>query len=66
MARGGELIFAELKTDSQRAVSPSGEAEGGIPSGDPGEEMAAVVSFKVIGSNFLDASFVDIASHNQP
>ena len=48
------------------AVSPSGDLEGQIPSGDPGKEMAAVVSFKVIGSNLLDASFVDFARRDAP
>ena len=48
------------------AVTPSGDLQGEIPSGDPGEEMAAVVSFKVIGSNLLDASFVDFARHDMP
>ena len=46
------------------AVSPSGELEGEIPSGDPGEEMAAVESFKVISGNLLNASFVDFASRD--
>ena len=48
------------------AVTPSGDLQGEIPSGDPGEEMAAVVSFKVIGSNLLNASFVDFARHDMP
>ena len=48
------------------AITPYGDLQGEIPSGDPGEEMAAVESFKVISGNLLDASFVDFASRDVP
>ena len=48
------------------AVFPSGKLQGEVPSGDPREEMAAVVSRKVIGAHLHDAPFIHIARHDVP
>ena len=45
-------------------IGPSGEIEGVIPHADAGEEVTAVISAQVSGSDVDDASLIDIPGGN--
>ena len=64
-ARGAEGL-AGTASGPNHSVSPPGELEGVGPSADPGEEVALLVAFEVIGCHLLNGAFVHVARREMP